>query len=236
MAKPVFFMFNNKNSMDFGIKLIDDITIPNPQPKTEKTPIPGGEDLIIKNGGYEDIIIPVPVSILNKEIIKRKYREIKNWLVDFEDNTLIFSDDPEVFYRVKQINLDSFKTEFIEIGSATITFVCSPYTYFCEGALEVPITQYLFNDYGKEAKPIFKIKAEGVVTLTINNNTVELNVGQEITLDVEKELIYKNGVINNTVKKGPWSNLVLKKGLNEISYTCQGTFKNITIIPNWRCL
>ena len=236
MNKPVFFIFNNKNSMDFGIKLIDDITIPNPQPKSETISIPGGEDLVVKDGGYSDIIIPVPIDILNKEIIRRKYREIKNWLSNFEDNTLIFSDDPEVFYRVKQINLYSFKTEFIEIGSATINFICSPYTYFCEGALEYPLRPYLYNDYGQEAKPIFHIKAEGLVTLTINNSSVELNVGQEITVDVERELIYKEGVINNSIKKGSWDSLVLKPGKNELSYSCDGTFNSITIIPNWRCL
>ncbi|WP_195972966.1 distal tail protein Dit [Clostridium thermobutyricum] len=237
MNKPVFFIFNNKNSFDdFGIKMIDDITIPNPQPKSETISIPGGEDLVVKYGGYSDITIPVPIDILDKEIIKRKYRDIKNWLSDIKDNKLIFSNDSEVFYRVKQINLDSFKTEFIEMGSATINFICSPYTYYLDGILDIPLVPILFNDYGKEAKPIFHIKAEGLVTLTINNSSVELNVGQEITVDVERELIYKEGVINNSIKKGSWDSLVLKQGKNELSYSCDGTFNSITIIPNWRCL
>ena len=237
MNNPVFFIFNNKNSFeDFEIKIIDDVIIPNPQEKADTIAIPGGEDLVVRDGGYSDITIPVQIDILNKDIIKRKYRDIKNWLSNFEDNKLIFSNDSEVFYRVKKINLDSFKTEFIECGSATINFVCSPYTYFLDGALEIPFASILFNDYGKEAKPIFHIKAEGLVTITINNNSVELNVGQEITVDVERELIYKDGVINNSIKKGSWNSLILKQGKNDLSYSCNGTLNNITIIPNWRCL
>lgn len=237
MDKPVFFIFNNKNSFeDFEIKIIEDVIIPNPQEKSTTISIPGGEDLVVRDGGYSDITIPVQVDILNKDIIKRKYRDIKNWLSNFEDNKLIFSNDSEVFYRVKKIKLDSFKTEFIECGSATINFVCSPYTYFLDGSIEIPLVPILFNDYGKESKPIFHIKAEGIVTLTINNSSVELNVGQEITVDVERELIFKKGVINNSIKKGSWDSLILKQGKNDLSYSCNGTFNSITLIPNWRCL
>lgn len=238
MHKPVSFNFNNKNSWsDFHIKILNKVIIPFPKAKINKVPIPGGEDLIEVEGGYEDITIPIQIDILNKKIIASKYREIKRWLSLIRDNHLIFSDDSEVFYKVKMIDLKDFETQFQECGTTTIDFICSPYSYFVYGLEEVELNEYMYNS-GILATPIYRIKGEGIITLIINNKEIEFNVGQELIIDVEKELVFKAGVINNISKKGSWEDLKLQEGDNTLSYKIApgSRLDSITIIPNWRIL
>lgn len=238
MRRPVSFNFNNKNSWSgFKIKILNKVIIPFPKKQQSVIKIPGGEDLVIDEGDYEDITIPVHIDILDKRIIETKYRDLKRWLSLIEDNHLIFSNDPEIFYKVKNIDIPNFETQFEECGTATINFICSPYSYFTNGIEEIELTEYLFN-FGINSKPVFNIKGEGVITLIINNKEVEFNVGQELIIDVDKKLVYKKGLIQNLTKKGSWEDLKLQEGDNTLSYKIApgSRLDSITIIPNWRTL
>lgn len=236
---PFSFYFNNKNSwQDFNIKVENKIVIPFAERKVTKVEVPGGEDLTIVQGGYKDIEINLTINVLNKNLIKDKYRDIKRWLSIIEDNHLIFSNDLDYFYKVKNVTSDNFTTEFLELGSANITFVCSPYAYFIDGLMEINNPTYLFNQ-GIKCNPIYKIQAKGTATLALNGKLVTFNnIQDEIIVDVEKELIFQNGAINNSCKYGEWDDLKLQSGENKLSYTIDpnATLTSITVIPNWRTL
>lgn len=238
MDNVVYFIFNNKNSYyDFKIKIIDKVIIPFPKAKKNTISIPGGEDLIEDEGGYEDIKIPVSITILDKNEVKNKYREIIRWLSIIKDNHLIFSNDPEYFYKVKDIDLDNFETKFSLFGEAKIDFICSPNSFEVDGLNEIQIPANLFNN-GLSAKPTYILRGEGIISLIINGNEVEFNVGQELIVDVERELIFKQGSIHNEVKKGAWEHLKLTEGENDINYKFKpgSRVDEILIIPNWRTI
>ena len=90
-----FIVFNNKNSYkDFKIKLLNEVIIPFPNKRMNPISIDGADgDLYEDLGGYDDIVIPVNLDILDEKIIKNRYRSIKRWLNQIEDNKLMFSTD-----------------------------------------------------------------------------------------------------------------------------------------------
>lgn len=231
---PFSFKFNNKDSwQDFSIKVEGKVLIPFPVKKTETISVPGGEDIVVDKGGYEDIEINLTINILNKNLINDKYREIKRWLSQVDDDHLIFSDDTDYFYKVKNIKTNNFTTEFLELGSTTITFVCSPYTYFVDGLIEINNPCFIFNQ-GIICNPLYKIQGSGTIELILNGNKITFeNIKDEIIVDSEEQLIFQDGNIDNSCKCGEWEDLRLKVGDNELSYTPK---TNVTLIPNWRTI
>ena len=239
MHRPVSLNFNNKNSWyDFEIKILDKIIIPFPKRKQSTIKIPGGEDQVEVEGGYEDITIPVKIDILDKRIIETKYREIKRWLSIIEDDHLIFSDDLEFFYKVKMIDLKEFETQFQLYGVATINFICSPYLYSVNGEYEMDFENNLFNEFPLNAEPVYRIVGNGTIKLNINSKVVTIDLADEIIVDIPKKLTLRNGKIEGKRKKGKWEDLELIPGDNTLDYelTPGSTLKSFTIIPNWRTL
>lgn len=238
LRKPFSFNFNNKNSwIDFKIKVLE-ITIPFPQEKKSTVKIPGGEDLVEVEGGYEDITIPVKIDILDKRMIETKYREIKRWLSFIEDDHLIFSDDLGFFYKVKMIDLKEFITEFQTCGTATVNFICSPYLYLVNGEYEIDFENNLFNEFPLNAEPVYKIVGNGIIKLNINSKVVTIDLADEIIVDIPKKLTLRNGKIEGKRKKGEWKDLELIPGDNTLDYelTPGSNLESFTLIPNWRTL
>ena len=230
-----FIVFNNKNSYkDFKIKLLNEVIIPFPNKRMNPISIDGADgDLYEDLGGYDDIVIPVNLDILDEKIIKNRYRSIKRWLNQIEDNKLMFSTDLGYFYKVKKVEVpNNYKTVFNGLGEANINFICDPYTYDIDGVHEISLPPTLCN-YGDVSKPIYRIKGEGMLNLYVNDNLIKLNIGQEIIIDTDLELIYREGSIENNRKTGKWEDLYLKPGENKFNWN--GNF-SITVIPNWRCL
>ncbi|MDU7067153.1 MAG: phage tail family protein [Clostridium perfringens] len=238
LRKPFSFNFNHKNSwIDFKIKVLE-ITIPFPQEKKSTVKIPGGEDMVEVEGGYEDIAIPVKIDILDERLIETKYREIKRWLSFIEDDHLIFSDDLGFFYKVKMIDLKEFITEFQTCGTATVNFICSPYLYSVNGEYEMEFENNLFNEFPLNSEPVYKIVGNGTIKLNINSKIVTIDLADEIIVDIPKKLTLRNGKIEGKRKKGEWKYLELIPGDNTLDYelTPGSNLESFTLIPNWRTL
>ena len=69
----------------------------------------------------------------------------------------------------------------------------------------------LYNDY-LITRPIYRIVGEGYLTLTINNKTIKANVGQELIIDTDKGLCYRNGIVNNVSHAMRYEICFYKKG------------------------
>ena len=72
------------------------------------------------------------------------------------------------------------------------------------------------------ARPKMTVYGSGTVNLSINSKEVfslNLSSGSYITLDAEEMNAYKGNVLMNRSVSGDFNNLVLKSGLNEISWT-----------------
>lgn len=238
MGNAGFIQFNNSNSYyDMGMKILDKVIIPYPKKKMEITSIPGSEgDLYIDTDGYEDIILPISFEVIDKIQIENKYRKIKRWLNSIEDDHLFLFDDMDYFYKVKFVEIpNNFETMFNLYGVADIKFICDPYTYSKRGEEEIELPPSLYNDTGYKSKPIYRITGEGLITLNVNSKLITFNVGQELIIDTDLELIFRAGNIENSRKTGKWEDLYLMPGQNTLSYS-GGRVDKITIQPNWRMI
>jgi predicted phage tail component-like protein len=224
-----FVLYNDKTNLDVNLLVPTRPSKPSPVMQYEEVKVPGGKTLY-REKGYGDIDIPVSFNFMSKYSWDKDFRIMKSWLLSKVNNKLKFSDDLEVFYKVNKVTIDTPERVMKKIGRFTAIFTCEPYIYIDENERE--LESVLYNDY-LITRPIYRIVGEGYLTLTINNKTIKANVGQELIIDTDKGLCYRNGIVNNVALQGRYEDLFLQEGENTFSWT--SGFK-IYITPNWRCL
>ena len=236
MFSKYFLIFNNLNSKyDLGLSIVKRPNIPSPSKNKITKEIPGRDGLVYEElGGYKDIVIPVEFNFIEKNNLKERFRKVKLWINDIQDNKLIFSDDIEWFYRVVDINLNGdFETILRRKGLFKIDFTCRAYQYMVDGdnPIFMPNNSILYNCY-LLSKPLLKIVGNGNTQITINNKTFTVPVKDYVYVDSELELAYKYKGDSFNISKGKFP--VLEKGANKITYSSNITHFEIT--PRWRCL
>lgn len=224
-----FVLYNDKTNLDVNLLVPTRPSKPSPVMQYEEVKVPGGKTLY-REKGYGDIDIPVSFNFVSRNTWDKDFRIMKSWLLSKVNNKLKFSDDLEVFYKVNKVTIDTPERVMRKIGRFTAIFTCEPYIYIDENERE--LESVLYNDY-LITRPIYRIVGEGYLTLTINNKTIKANVGQELIIDTDKGLCYRNGIVNNVALQGRYEDLYLQEGENTFSWT--SGFK-IYITPNWRCL
>lgn len=224
-----FIYYNEKTNLDVNLLVATRPSKPSPVMQYEEVKVPGGKTLY-REKGYGDIAIPVPFNFKSKYSWDKDFRIMKSWLLSKGNNKLKFSDDLEVFYKVNKVTIDTPERVMKKIGKFNVTFTCDPYTYIEEGERE--LNSILYNNY-LIARPIYRIVGEGYLNININNKTVKANVGQELIIDTDKGLCYRQGIVNNVALTGKYEDMYLKEGNNTFSWN--NGFK-IYILPNWRCL
>lgn len=120
------------------------------------------------------------------------------------------------------------------IGNFKATFLTKDgLRYLCEGLHEQRAEDIGYHA-GEESHPVYKILGEGVCTLTVNGKTMTANVGQNLTIDTDRQLAYRSdGTLNNTAVTGNYEDLVLVEGDNKVTITDGFDLK---VIPYWRYL
>lgn len=224
-----FIYFNDKTNLDVNLLVASRPSKPSPEMEYEEKPVPGGKTLY-REKGYRDIDITVSFNFISKNTWDKDFRIIKQWLLSKVNNKLKFSDDLEVYYKVNIVTIETPERVMKKIGRFTVTFTCEPYVYIDENERE--LSTLLNNNY-LISKPIYRIVGEGYLTLNINNKVIKANVGQELIIDTDKGLCYRNGIVNNVALDGRYEDMYLLEGNNTFSWT--SGFK-IYILPNWRCL
>lgn len=209
--------FNNKTSTEIGLNVVSRPIFPSPKQRTNNVTIPGRDGTLTEVLGYEDIAIPIEFNCIKRQDIHELNRQINQWLYAIVDNRLILSDNPDFYYRVKKIVVDDKKRRKKNYMNFTATFTCEPYQYSNAGAIEIkiPSTSTIYNVFPFESYPIIRIKGEGLMQLEINDQILNINVGQQIIIDSEKKLTYRNdGTLENQRQKGAYP--VLSYGENRI--------------------
>lgn len=229
-----FILFNGRTSLDVNLKVESRPSKPSPQKRYEEVDVPGRDGLLYRDKGYGDIEISISFNFISKTPDKwdKDFRRIKKWLLENKDNTLKFSDDLEVFYKVNKVTIETPERILRRCGKLNVTFTCDPYTYYTNGKEEVILGGKIYN-FDLISRPIYRIVGEGLLTLNINGKSIKANVGQELIIDTDKGLCYRDGIINNVALKGNYEDMYLLEGENTFSWT---SGFDVYIIPNWRCL
>lgn len=221
--------YNNESTDDYKIKVKSRPKIPTSVHRYTEVTIPGRDGVLHKDEkSNEDIPIDVEFNFISENYM-HILRRVKSWLIG--TGKLSFSYDRDFFYKVKKITFDTAEVKSKKLVNFTVHFTCEPYMYSDDGQYEVTNPTSLYNE-GYEACPVYKIYGEGLCELTINDKKMKANVGQNLIIDVERELAYReDGNVMNTSVSGYFSYLKLKNGNNSISITKGFTLK---VIPNWR--
>ena len=209
--------------------------IPVPVQRFEEKRIPGRDGtLTIYDGSIEDISIYVEFNFMGKqEEWFDIFRKAKKWLLKKGERILSFGDDTDFHYIVKRARIDTAERVCYEIGKFTAEFICKGTHFYNSGKQKVDYKNILFNP-GIFSQPIYKIIGEGMCTLTVNGKSITANVGQNLTIDTELMISYReDGTLQNTAIKGNYEDLYLHEGENKITITDGFECK---VIPRWRCL
>ncbi|WP_338658814.1 distal tail protein Dit [Paraclostridium sordellii] len=236
MFSKYFLIFNDLNSKyDLGLSIVKRPNVPSTSKNKIAKEIPGRDGFVYEEiGGYKDIVIPVEFNFIENNNIKERFRQIKLWINDIKDNKLIFSDDPDWFYRVVDVNLNGdFETILRRKGQFKIDFTCRGYSYMLDGNSPILIknNSTLYNCYFL-SKPLLKIVGNGDAKITINNKTFNVQVKDYVYVDSELELAYKYKGDSFNISKGGFP--TLEHGANKINYS--SNINKLEIIPRWRCL
>lgn len=228
--------FNNRNASDFSLKIAYRPSIPSPEENVTTYIVPGRNgDLTYKEGTYKDIQYPVEYNLIDFNNLHGKLRAIKGWLLGpIKDKKLIFSDDPEVFYKVKKVSLTDIERRLKISGEFTATYTMEPFAYE-RNVEDIILTDEgsIYNPGTVFSQPIITIEGTGNITLTINNSNVILtNLSSGIVIDSVMENAYLGTQNLNGKMNGKFPRL--EPGENEISWI--GNITKLTISPNWRYL
>ncbi|KAK9680673.1 hypothetical protein QE152_g38939 [Popillia japonica] len=225
--------YNGKSGKEIGVWVKERPPIPAPVLRTETITVPGRDgNLHRKTREIEDITISVEFGFNAPENMwQETFRSAKRWLSSEGNGLLVMSDNAEYYYKAKTVTIGESEREARVFGAFTVDFVCAGGHYPVSGQRIYSNIEDVDYNPGFMCKPIYYITGEGMCTLTVNGNAVTANVGQNVTINTELMIAYReDGTIANTSITGDYEDLYMEEGDNTITITSGFT---LTIKPNW---
>lgn len=225
--------YKNEDSRNKKMMIMERPSIPAAKKNRTAIKIPGRDgELMVADGTVDDIVIPVRFNFLTEQDRwSETFRVAKKWITG--TGKLIIADDPNFYYKVKIASIEESERLVRRIGRFTANFMCSGFQYEKSGEIKISVIEKIINDYDV-SHPVYYITGEGMCTVTVNGKSMTANVGQNITIDTELQIAYRNDAeLQNTSVSGNYEDLYLQEGVNKITITNGFTLK---IAPMWRCL
>lgn len=228
--------FNDNKNTDFDVQVVERPNIPVPKKRVSYVTIPGKNGTLTKTDGtYENIQFDVKLNFLTrvKESFMQRVRVLKMWLSG--SGELKFSDDPEVFYKVKNVSISNqIERQLRRAGFFTASFTCDPFTYFESGRVKTDLEECKVNPYF-ECCPTYYLNGYGQVTLSVNGYQVNFTVDSNVIINTDLMIMYKeSGELTKVNTIIDYDKLRFKNGYNELSMSGEGV--TLKIEPNWRSL
>ncbi|WP_052871927.1 distal tail protein Dit, partial [Clostridium botulinum] len=227
--------FNGYNSYkDFGLVMEKIHSIPTAEKIIKNINIEGVQEALTEDQGYKNtkIIISFGFKSDDPGII----RAIKSWLMNFKDNKLTFSNDTDIFYKVKDVKVSDIITKIRAIKRLQVQFTLDPFVYYHKGLDVIEIvnsTTLISPEFATNSMPIGTIYGSGDIVLNINNQKIYLrNVEEKITINSVLQECYKGTINCNNKMCGEFPQL----DPGESNITWNGAINKIEITPNWRTI
>ena len=130
-------IYNGKSGREIAVALATRPSVPPPQKRGDWYDL-GGVDgsMLSTDGTYENITIECQLNfVCPPEKVGNQYRRVKEWIRG--SGELCFTDDPDVYYRVKAAQVAEFARRTKRGADMIAAFICDPYTYTKDGKLVV---------------------------------------------------------------------------------------------------
>lgn len=219
---------NSKCGWDFELGLVERPVIPVAKRKLEKIDVPGRHGSLTKKGEFEDVSFTVKFNLLERVNIKPLVRRIKGWLL--QAKTLSFTDDEEIYRKVKHVEIGDIVNEIEEYGMFDVTFTTAPFEYAICQPIEItrPIT--LFNPGTFESLPKLTVYGTGDITITVHGISFQIKgLTDQVIIDSEFMEAYTGTITMNDKMVGKFP--YFEVGENTISWT--GNLTKLIIEPRW---
>ena len=181
-------------------------------------------------GTYRNIEIEMNCSFVSDDW-NQTWRDIKAWVLGSTHKTLRVSEDETIFRKIAKITLGSISRDADEVGNFTITFECYPYEYLNSGNFEFDYSVIKKNEYFT-CHPTYRIKGNGLCSINVNGNLVQVQCDDEVYIDTDLKLAYSGSSLVR-LKSGNYEDMYLVNG--DVSITVSDGFE-LKVRPNWRCL
>ena len=230
-------VFNNKNSMDFGLYISGGGTYGAPARKYETVAVPGRNGLLyIDEQAYDNVEVTYKGSFIY-ENFDRNMLGLRSWLLSSTGYGRL-----EDTYHPDEYRMAVFKGPIspdvwydLSEGQFDLTFDCKPQRFLKSGEPDYPINQncVIFNPTSFEALPL--IKTWGTGTFSINGIKCTISADYRPTyIDSELQTAYGGSAVkvncNNYLTLADKVFPSLKAGANEIDL---GDLTRMTITPRW---
>jgi phage-related protein len=212
-----------------GLRITQPPTFPTTQRIVQKIDVDGREASLTLLKGWEDITLNLKAAVLGANC-RTLYRVATAAILAAE--TVRFSNDPDVFYKVKYAKVGELDMKLRSLGEFQITFICAPFKYI-RGVAMVTMTASgsITNPGTVYSLPKIKVYGTGSRTLTINGKPLLLSIlSDNLTLDSELKECHYGDVAQNNRMTGDFP--MFNVGANTITL---GTgITKLEIEPRWR--
>ena len=220
--------FNNNSNLDMNLYITDYPTIELNNEVYDTQDIEGRNGSVyIDLDYYKDRTLEFSFDLRCTNITEKLY-EVKEWLLNVNDNRLVFNNDK--CYMVKKVLLNSFKQVNMHLAELEVSFIVEPFLYSLEETSYTFTTKNfsIYNNGTQEADTIIKIYGTGNIQISNNGETMQIdNVSNYVLLDSEKQ-----ECISDTGEPKDWDSIgycpVLDVGNNTFELTGNITKVEIT--------
>lgn len=244
----IFFIYNGRDSREFGLKIYNINDLSAPQIEIEKVNVPGKNGDLLLEKGFGNFTLTIECDIdARQSNIEEVATEIKKWLQGDISYKKLFLSNSDFYYLASCNNkLDIIRT-FKDFASCLLTFDCYPFKYAEEEIINLDVLNLkstTITNFYRESNPTFYIEATGDISIKINTQSIELRgvtengILSDLIIDSEIMNVYRenknaNIIVNENSKL--FSDFpTLEEGGNRISW--EGDIKSIKINPRWNIL
>jgi phage-related protein len=225
-----FVLDNAVNSRsDLGLRITEPPTVPAAKRIVESISVDGREGTLTILKGWEDCDISFKCALLGADI-RNRYRAVTAQIRNAE--TVYFSNDPSVYYKVKIATVGALEMKLSQLGEFAIMFNCAPFKYLRNVAMITRTTSGTVANPGTVySLPRLKVYGTGTRNLTINGKLITLNLlASPLVIDSDLKECYYGDVVQNNRMTGDFP--VFNVGSNAVTL---GTgITKVEIEPRWR--
>lgn len=194
----------------YKICLAERPNFPIPRRQHEAVEVLGRLGSLHQHFSYDDMQVTMRFNYLEEVLdfksFKQQMSNIRHWL-----NTgqrLELSDEPELFYEIKDVEIDEVLNDMIEYGEFSVQLTLAPFGRVHEDAPLVLnatnniINTTIYNDSIEDSYPIIIVYGTGSVVLNINSTRFELTgLTNPLYIDSQKRLVYE--MLNDVPRETP---------------------------------
>ena len=231
-------LLDNVDNYTYDLRVVSRPSVPVTNYEYDETDIKHRGKLY-KASHIPDKVIKVDFNFVEHECFGNALRKMNAWFLNAK--TLKFSDDVNVYFKIKKVEIDDIERELKILGKFTVQFTVEPYAYSCEGDEELTFFQdewqnnglIMYNFGTINSYPRFRLHGNGTLSINVNGKEMTVkNVVDYVDIDTELEYCFKGSTNMNKYMTGNFE--TFKTGENVMTFS--SSVSQLDIIPRWRYL